>query len=90
LKAVNIYHNDEVQGGVVAAKYYPDFATTDALTTLGKPVDKFSTSGSSQSQVRCHDTVGYIHRIEFDASGSENPFECRFLECAFEAREKDK
>ena len=90
LKAVNIEHKDEPEGGLVSVKYYPGFATTDALTTRGKPVDTFSTSGSSRSQVRCHDTVGYTHRIEFDASGAENPFSCRFLECAFETREKDK
>lgn len=87
LKSVHIYHKDEDEGGAVEVRYYPDFATTDAVTALGEPVDTFLTGGRTQSDVRCHETVGYTHRIEFDASGPETPFEVRFLECAFKYRE---
>lgn len=90
LKAVNIYHKKEQEGSVVSVKYFPDFATVDSQTIAGNQVDAFRTGDDTHSQVRCHDTVGYIHRIELDASGAETPFECRFLECAFKAREEDR
>ena len=90
LKRFNIYHKEEAEGGIVEVRYYPDFATVDAMTQNDKVVDSFVTGGNSRSQVAAHDTAGYFHRIEFDASGAENPFEAHFFEAVFEEREKDK